>query len=84
MACRYCGLPADGGADHGGSHECVAALKAEVERLLKTRDSTVRLPKPATSAAPPDAQQLSAPMQNPPSADAVEGDEHSPETNETP
>ena len=84
MACRYCGLPTDGGADHGGSHECVAALKAEVERLLKTRDSTVRLPKPATTAASPDVQQVVAPVENPLSADAVEGEEHTPGTEQTP
>jgi len=42
------------------------------------------LPKPATTAASPDVQQVSAPIQNPPSPDAIEGDEHAPGTNETP
>jgi hypothetical protein len=83
MACRYCGLPTDGGENHGGNRECLAALKAEAERLLKTRDHTVRLPKPATSDASLDVQQTSASVQNPASAD-TEGDEHAPGTTETP
>jgi hypothetical protein len=82
MTCRYCGLPTDGGANHGGTGECVAALKAEAERLLKTRDTTVRLPKPAISDASPNVQQASAPVQNPASAD-TEGDEDARGTNET-
>jgi hypothetical protein len=84
MACRYCGLPTDGGADHGGNNECLAALKAEAERLHKTLHTAVRLPKPATRDASSDIQQVPAPAQNPASADAAEGDEHAPGTNETP
>jgi len=62
----------------------VAALKAEAERLLKTMDKTVRLPKPATSDASLDVQQISAPGQNPSSTDTAEGGEQAPGTNETP
>ena len=64
MACRYCGLPTDGEANHGGSDECVAALKAEAARLLKRAETVVRLPKPSIDA-PADVQQVSAPAQNP-------------------
>jgi hypothetical protein len=82
MTCRYCGLPTDGGENHGGNRECLAALKAEAERLLKTKDHTVRLPKPATSDSSLDVQQLSAPIENPSSADP-EGDEQARGANDT-
>jgi hypothetical protein len=82
MTCRYCGLATDGGANHGGNRECLAALKAEAERLLKTLDHTVRLPKPGTSDASLDVQQVSAPVQSPSSAD-TEGDEQAHGTNAT-
>ena len=83
MACRYCGLPTEAGANHGGSGECVAALKAEAERLLKRIGTTVRLPKPALDTSL-DVQHVSAPAQNPSSSDIVEDDGGAPDANETP
>jgi hypothetical protein len=56
MACRYCGLSTDGGANHGCSRECVEALTAEAERLARKLDTTIRLPKPAVGDDAPDVQ----------------------------
>lgn len=51
MACRYCGLPTDGGANHGATRECVDALAAETKRLVDKLGTTMRLPKPKVNDA---------------------------------
>ena len=33
MTCTYCGLPTDGGRNHGTAEACVRALEAETQRL---------------------------------------------------
>jgi hypothetical protein len=33
MTCTYCGLPTDGGRNHGTAEGCVHALEAETRRL---------------------------------------------------
>jgi hypothetical protein len=33
MTCTYCGLPTDGGRNHGTAEGCVQALEAETRRL---------------------------------------------------
>jgi hypothetical protein len=60
MACRYCGLPTDGGANHGASSECVAALAREAERILKKLATTVHLPKPSVHDPSLDVEQSPA------------------------
>jgi hypothetical protein len=33
MVCSYCGLPTDGGQNHGTTEQCVQALDMEARRL---------------------------------------------------
>ena len=33
MLCTYCGLPTDGGANHGSTESCITALLEETQRL---------------------------------------------------
>lgn len=35
MPCSYCGLPTDGGTNHGTSQECIQALLEETQRLRR-------------------------------------------------
>ena len=35
MPCNYCGLPTDGGTNHGTSEDCIHALLTETQRLRK-------------------------------------------------
>ena len=56
MTCRYCGLVTDGGVNHATSCECVAALKAEAERLVEKLVTTIRLPKPNIAQDPAETQ----------------------------
>ena len=35
MPCSYCGLPTDGGTNHGTSEDCIRALLDETQRLRR-------------------------------------------------
>jgi hypothetical protein len=38
MVCSYCGLPTDGGQNHGTTEQCVQALAIEARRLRGERE----------------------------------------------
>ena len=38
MVCSYCGLPTDGGQNHGTTEQCVRALDTEARRLRGVRE----------------------------------------------
>jgi hypothetical protein len=60
MVCSYCGLPTDGGQNHGTTEQCVHALTMEAQRLRGARE-------PAPSPHDEIGRQ---------STDVVEPDEH--------
>jgi len=57
MACMYCGLPTDGGANHGTSEGCIHALQDETQRLrrdvraIEARDTARRSDHPVSGLA---------------------------------
>ena len=38
MVCSYCGLPTDGGQNHGTTEQCIRALAMEARRLRGERE----------------------------------------------
>jgi hypothetical protein len=58
MVCSYCGLPTDGGQNHGTTEQCVQALDMEARRLRGVRERapfrTVEIAGRAADAGEPD------------------------------
>jgi hypothetical protein len=50
MVCSYCGLPTDGGQNHGTTEQCIQALAVEAQRLRGARVRAVSSPEVAASS----------------------------------
>jgi hypothetical protein len=62
MVCSYCGLPTDGGQNHGTTEQCIHALALEAQRLRGER-----LPRQAVASPPggPDVVEALTPQDQP-------------------